>query len=68
VVHIGEWIGDRIRYLTAKLDNELFMLEGERARVKAELSTLLNQRDRYNEHQRRMAEDERLMFKDPVSK
>ena len=64
--HIGEWLNNRIRRLIHKLEYEMFTHRDLRVRREAELSALLEQRDRLNEFRKRMAKEERAALKDPT--
>lgn len=66
MVNIREWITVRICKICDQLEHGIFLNRELRARLKAELSTLLKQRDRYDEFQQEMAQEKWAGLKDPT--
>ena len=59
-----EGLGYKIRRLAHQLAHEMFMGRERREKLQAELSRLLHMRDRYKEHQEKIAAEKQAQLKD----
>ena len=65
MVNMREWLSRKIRRICHQLDHQLFLSREMRARLKAELSSLVDQRESFDKFHAEQEEEKKARRKDP---